>query len=74
MSYLYGFWTKWLNFADDITEVHSEWSIQQKASTDSVNGMVPNKHQAITWTEDDPVADTMKSSTKCHLTLLQPDN
>ena len=42
-------------FESNFTELCSEESCWQKVSIGSGDGLVPNRHQAITWTNDDPV-------------------
>ena len=46
---------KHLYFDSNFTEVCSQGSNWQYVRIGSVNGLAPNRRQAITWTNDDPV-------------------
>ena len=46
---------KWYNSISNFTEICCQESNWQKASIGSGNGLVPNRRQAITWTNDGPV-------------------
>ena len=41
-----------LYFDSDFIEIYSQWFIEQNASIGLDNGLVPNRRQAIIWTND----------------------
>ena len=55
MKHMHFFEWKWFNFDSNFSEIFSKESNWQYAGTGSGNGLAPNRRQAITWTNADPV-------------------